>query len=365
MRDQLPALTGVAYLNAGTNGPVPEPAARAMAAELRRQATEPRIGREVFERFWALRDDARSAAAAVVGAPVEQMALTSSTTQGIGLMVAAIDFAAGDRVITTTEEHPGLLGPLDMIERRFGVVVRAVAADELESAIDERTRLVAVSHVLWTTGRVLPLAELSRRAHEAGALVLVDGAQSVGNIAVDARATGADFYAFSGQKWLLGPQGSGALWVHPRHHERLLPALPGYLSFREGVVGEYRTEGARFDAGTADPVTLAGFAAALNWVEGLPGGRSAWVERGAVNAQTARERLAAVAGVRVVDPGGPGSGLIALAVDDGDPADIAAGLVEHGVLVRSIPGTTYLRISVGAWTSEADLDALARGLSAR
>ena len=143
-------------------------------------------------------------------------------------------------MVTTTEEHPGLLGPLDELAQRYGVVVRAVPAHDLLAAIGPATRMVAVSHVLWTTGLVLPLPEIAAAAHAVGATVLIDGAQSGGAIPLDMAATGADFYAASGQKWLLGPQGAGALWVHPRQHERLRPATPSYFTYADGHVGPLR-----------------------------------------------------------------------------------------------------------------------------
>ena len=224
--------------------------------------------------------------------------------------------------------------------------------------------MVAVSHVLWTTGRVLDLPSLAETCRAHGALLLVDGAQSGGAIAVDAPASGADFYAFSGQKWLLGPQGSGGLWVAPERVEHVWPAVSGYLNLEQGQVGSFKSTAGRFDGGSVDTVTLAGLAAAIEWVEALPGGRSAWIERTAQNAERARRRLAEVPGIELADPGAERAPLIALSVSGADdmPA-LVAGLGERGVLVRFIPNTPYLRVSVGAWTSDEDIDRLIEGLS--
>src|SRR5690349_18555789 len=218
---------------------MPQAAMDAMSAEAAAMR-EPRIGKAAMERLLGLRARARAAAARALGAPESEVALTSSTSQGIGLVCAGLDWPEGGEVITTTEEHPGLLGPLDM--------------------------------------------------HE----------------------TGADFYAVSGQKWLLGPQGTGALWVHPRQHDRLQPATPSYFTYADGHVGPLREGAARFDPGSLDTTVLAGFAAAMEWVEGLPGGRDAWLRDAAENTAKARVRLASVPGASVHDPGGPTSGLIAL-----------------------------------------------------
>ncbi len=362
-RRELPCLAGCAYLNAGTNGPMPEAALAAMAAEVE-AVRGPRIGKAAMERLFGLRARARAGAARALGAPEEEVALTSSTSHGIGLVCAGLDWSQGGEVVTTTEEHPGLLGPLDELAHRYGVVVRAVPAHDLLAAIGPATRMVAVSHVLWTTGLVLPLPEIAAAAHAVGATVLIDGAQSGGAIPLDMAATGADFYAASGQKWLLGPQGTGALWVHPRQHERLRPATPSYFTYADGHVGPLRDGAARFDAGSMDTTVLAGFAAAMEWVEGLPGGRTAWYERADAQAAAARLRLATVPGVEVHDPGGPCSGLIALRLEGHASADAVAHLAERDVLVRPIPDTPFVRVSIGAWTDDADIDALAAGLAA-
>jgi L-cysteine/cystine lyase len=360
-RTGLPSLDGCAYLNAGTNGPMPQAAIDAMAAEAAAMR-EPRIGKAAMERLLGLRARARAAAARALGAAEDEVALTSSTSQGIGLVCAGLDWSDGGEVVTTTEEHPGLLGPLDELSKRHGVVVRAVPSGDVVAAIGPETRMVAISHVLWTTGLILPLPEIAAAAHAAGATLLVDGAQSSGAIALDMHATGADFYAVSGQKWLLGPQGTGALWVHPRQHDRLRPATPSYFTYADGHVGPLRPGAARFDPGSLDTTVLAGFAAAVEWVEGLPGGRDAWFHQASEHAAAARARLASVSGAQVYDPGGPTTGLIALRLEKHESADAVAHLAERNVLVRPIPDTPYLRVSVGAWTDGSDIEALAAGL---
>jgi len=360
-RADLPCVGGCAYLNAGTNGPLPRAAADAMTAEIEAAFRSPRIGARAFERFWEVRGRAREAAARRLGAPAEEVAVTTSTSQGVGLVTAGLDWEFGDEIVTTTEEHPGVLGPLDELRARHGAVIRAVPADEVVASIGPTTRMVALSHVLWTTGRVLDLPAIAEAAHAVGALLLVDGAQSAGQLDLRMEETGADFYAISGQKWLLGPNGSGALWVHSRHHDRLRPAIPSYLTYADGIVGNMRPGAARFDPGTIDLAALAGLAAAVEWVDGLDGGWQAWLDLGRERVATARERLAA-AGIPAVDPPGGSTGLIAFEVPGHDPVDVVPALAERSVLLRYIPETPYLRLSVGPGTSDAELDALIDGL---
>jgi L-cysteine/cystine lyase len=363
IRDQFPSLRGVAYLNTGTNGPLPRAAVEAMQHELELSYREPRIGKAAFERFLGGREEARAAAARVVAAAPEQMALTRSTSEGVALVLSGLDWRPGDEVVTTTEEHQGVRAPLDVLARRFGVTVREVPAGELLDAIGESTRMVAVSHVLWTTGRVLDLPALAERAHTAGAQLLVDGAQSAGNIAVDAPASGADYYTISGQKWLLGPQGSGALWVREDRVEGMWPVLANYLGLEKGKVGDFKHGAGRFDPGTLDPVTVAGFLAALEWVEALEGGRAGWTARTLANAQAARTRLAEVPRVQVAAAEGAPNGLIAFTVEGEDDTEaLTQRLAEEGVLVRFIPGTPWMRLSVGAFTDPSEIEALLAAL---
>ena len=174
-----------------------------MHAEEDRGLTEGRGGIAQFERILAFREVLRGAVAELVQVTPEHVSLTASTTDGCNIVLAGLGLREGDEVITTTDEHFGLLGPL----RTSGatVVVAEPEAEHITAAITSRTRLIAVSHVLWTTGAILPVHELRAAT---GLPVLVDGAQSVGAIPVD--ANGVDFYTVSGQKWLCGPGGNGS-----------------------------------------------------------------------------------------------------------------------------------------------------------
>jgi L-cysteine/cystine lyase len=364
IRSDLPALEGVAYLNSGTNGPMPRAAADAMRAEVDAAVSEPRIGRPAFERIMELRARARAALGRVVGAPPERIALTNSTTQGIGAVIAGIDWNPGDEVLTTTEEHPGLTSPLDVISSRHGVNVVAVPAEQLEERITGRTRMVAVSHVLWTTGRVLDTPALAAAAHDAGASLLLDAAQSAGAIPVDAEATGADFYAFSGQKWLLGPQGTGGLWVSPEWTEKLWTAQSSFWNLQGAKVGEFHDTAGRLDQGTLDTVGLAGITAALEWVESIPGGRKDWERVTGENAARARARLRRQPGVAIGEHDREDAPLVAITVDGvEDTVELTGRLAEQGILIRYIPDTPWMRASIGAWTTDDEVDRLANALT--
>lgn len=347
-RAQFPVLERYAYLNAGSNGPLPRAAVDAARARLERDLAEGRSGMAWVEEIRAMRERVRAGIAAVLGTTADFVALTDSTTRGCQVVVNGLGLGADDEIVTTDQEHFGLIGPL----HASGAQVVVAEADEeaLLAAVTPRTRLIATSHVLWTTGRRLDLARLRQPG---GPPLLVDGAQSAGAIPVD--LAGADFYTVSAQKWLCSLDQSGALFV--RDPERLRVALPSmYAQLSHDVDGSFvPKDGARrFDAGwTAGPL-LAGLEAAL-------GVHPEWrYDGGATAAARCRELLEPL--VEVVTPAAH-STLVSFRPPR-NPAELVATLAERGVIVREIPGRNLVRAACGWWTSDDDLRRLADGVLA-
>jgi L-cysteine/cystine lyase len=312
---------------------------------------------------------AREAAACLIGAAPDEVALTQNTTHGMNLGVASIDWQEGDEVVSTTTEHPGCLAPLHVLERRFGVRVNQipppVTAETVEAAMGTRTRLVALSHVDWTRGEVLPLEEICTLARERDVLTLIDGAQSVGNVAVDVPATGADMYAFTGHKWILGPEGMGAFYVRPGCN---VPStnvgflsLPDPSAFDPGGGYELRTDARRFEASTMSPALAAGFAAAAEAVH----------ERGKEGFEGIRHRANLLAGllselprVTLRSPRPVRCGLVSFEVKGVAAKEVAERLLEKRFVLRYIPGSrSYVRASTHLFNTEEEIEALARAVA--
>jgi selenocysteine lyase/cysteine desulfurase len=347
-RALFPVLERVAYLNAGTFGPLARPVAEAFAEELERDLEQGRSGLPYLEHALELRAQLRAAFAALVGTESEHVALTSSTTEGCAIVLRGLGLGPEDEVVTTTDEHFGLLGPL--AATGAAIVVVPPDADRIEAAVTSRTRLIATSQVLWTTGAVLPLAELRERT---GVPVLADAAQSVG--AIPATAQGVDFLTISGQKWLCGPDSTGALVVHDP--ERLRVVSPSYLAQRRySPDGAYepQPDARRFEPGWWSHGALRGMLAAL---ELRP---SWWYERASAAAERCRALLSSR--FEILTPAAA-STLVAFPVED-DPAALVARLHVAGVLVRELPGRGLVRVSCGWWTSDEDLDRLVAALDA-
>jgi L-cysteine/cystine lyase len=343
-RAAFPVLEHLAYLNAGTNGPLARATVEAMLTEQLLDLAQGRGGEPYFSRVLEMRDEVRAKLAASLSVEPAQVSLTRSTTEGCNLVLAGLDLGSEDEVVTSDVEHFGLLGALTVSNAR----VVAVPPDEIVDAVTDRTRLIAISHVSWVTGNSL---EPERVKAETGLPILVDGAQSAGVIPV--AAGGFDFYAVSCQKWLCGPDATGALVV--AEPEGLRIALPSYFAQAEHQPdGSFvPREGAeRFDTGWIGGSSLAGLSAALDVA---PDWR---FERTAEIAGRCREALAERFEV-VTKP--DQAGLVTFR-PAGDAEEIVARLRERGVIIRFIPGRDLIRVSCGYWTSEDDIERLLAGL---
>jgi L-cysteine/cystine lyase len=349
-RAEFPVLDRVAYLNTGTDGPVPRRGYEAAAAQLGYELEQGRLGRPHFDRLIGTAGSLRSRLADALGCDPLEVGLTRSTTDGVATVMAALPLGRGDEVLTTDVEHPGLLAPLELARRRSGFDVRFVPFDELAGAVGARTKLVACSHVSWADGRVVDVAAL----RSTGVPLLYDGAQGLGAVPVDVRALGCDFYAASGQKWLCGPDGSGCLYVRAEVAATLDPPWPSYASLAEPSRASelIAHEGARrFDMGVpAGPPTAWSLAA----LELLQEAGLGWVCSRAADGADRLAEMLAERGLDVVPRGRTTlvSWRSATAEDD------VARLASEGVMVRFLPGLDLVRASVGAWTSEEDLERL-------
>ena len=284
----------------------------------------------------------------------------------MNLGVFAIDWSAGDEVISVSSEHPGCIAPLHEIRSRFGVKLNLidppVTPEKVEAAMTDRTRLVALSHVDWTTGEELPLDGISAAARERGALTLVDGAQSVGNIGVDIPATGVDMYAFTGHKWLLGPEGMGAFYVRPDC--RVRSTSVGYLSLAGGFdyTGDYELHpGARrFEASTISPALAGGFAQAAEDAAGRGESGPQAIRR---RADLLMELLDENPGVEIISPRPAHCGLVSFTVSGVRAQNAAERLLERRFVVRFVPDPhPYVRASTHLFNTAEELRALARAV---
>lgn len=287
----------------------------------------------------------------------------------------------GDRVVRTAYDHNAVRRPVAALARAG--VTETVLAGRADGGVDldaadralTGARLLVLPHASNVLGTVLPVAELARRAHAHGALVLVDASQSAGHFDVDVDALGIDLLAFTGHKGLLGPQGTGGLYV--REGIEIEPVFAGGTGGESGELGMPEAMPDRLEAGTQNGPGLAGLLAGVEWV--LARTPAALHARQSGLKVRLRERLAAVAGVRLLSPAAPeGVGIVTLTLDGVDPAELASRLDrEHGVMARAglhcapethqflgTEATGALRFSLGWASTEDDVDRAAGAVAA-
>src|SRR3954449_8411024 len=350
LRAEFPVLDRIAYLNAGTDGPVPQRAAAAAAASIAAQADAGRAGKSHFEGVIQIREDLRRRAAWLMGCPLGEVALTHSTTDGMNMVLHGMKLGRGDEVVTSDEEHPGLLAPLAALEAETGITVKFAPFAEIANAVTSNTKLIACSHVSWINGQIVDFAALTAT----GVPVLLDGAQGLGAVAVSPELLGCAFYAAAGQKWLCGPDQSGFLYVHEDWIEQLGAPWPGYQSLSDAHRAEELplAEGAtRFDLGFPAPHDGAWSVAAFEVLES-----AGWVEvlaRGPTLAGQFAEWLRD-RGFDVAARGA--STLVSFSVPD--PDEFVQRAAAAGVVIRNLPGRGLVRASVCAWSDESDLERL-------
>ncbi|HEY3980718.1 MAG TPA: cysteine desulfurase [Streptosporangiaceae bacterium] len=296
-------------------------------------------GTEIYEA-------ARAKVAAFLGADPGEIVFTKSATESINLVAYTLTSSVGpgDEILITEMEHHANLVPWQQLCLRTGATLRwfgvtpegRLDLSNIDELITDRTRLVAVTHQSNVTGVIPPVTEIARRAHERGALVVVDGAQSAPHQVVDVAALGADFYAFSSHK-MVGPSGIGVLWGR----RELLEAMPPYVtggSMIEVVKMEASTflpPPERFEAGVPPAAQAVGLAAACDYLDGL-GMANVVAHEEALTAH-ALEAITAIPGVRVLGPLSTEDrgGAVAFEVDDIHPHDVGQVLDELGIAVRT------------------------------
>jgi L-cysteine/cystine lyase len=373
IREAMPATTEHIYLNTGTFGPLPNPVFEKMQSHLHNEWQQGRLGTDVFQNISATYDSARSLVARLLNASEDEIALTDNTGEGLNIVCSGFDWQAGDEVITTNHEHISALAPLYQLRDRDGIVIRtadlgpdgdAPLVDAIKPLITARTRLILLSHVLWTTGAVLDVASVARLAHTRQIPVLIDGAQSAGSIPVDVKALDVDFYAIPMQKWLCGPDGTGALYVRLDSLNLIRPTHVGYSSMKseEGKDWNLHPSARCFELGGRQTAAVAGQQAALQWLETFVG--HAWLFERISSLNTyAHQALKDIPGLTLFTPRPGASGLLAFKLEGRDDHEVVTQLQEkHDIYIRNIPSMGLLRVSTGFYNNEADIDAIAQAL---
>ncbi|HEY3934387.1 MAG TPA: aminotransferase class V-fold PLP-dependent enzyme [Gemmatimonadales bacterium] len=357
---------GLVYLQTGSLGPTPRPVMdRAIAAWRELELDPVYYGYGPQENAM---NAVRAQAAAFLGCTTDELVLTKCTTDGINSVAQGMTFAPGDRVLTTDQEHPGGRVGWDYVARRFGVELDIVAippgeidaqaiVDRFAKQITSRTRALSFSHLLTSTGLRMPVADLSALARARGCIAVVDGAQAVGGIAVNVKALGCHAYLTSGHKWLLGPTGTGLMY------------LSAELGRTVDPIAQQSGRAAYSDSsGVTNIPGVLGLGAAIEYHLAIG---SAQIE--AHNLGLAKRVYEAVKELPVLDlvsppPGPLASPLVSYRLPERfDSRTLVLNLLnKHKVVVKGVPTNWFngQRISTHLFNDEHDVDALVAALKA-
>lgn len=359
LRADIPALECCVYLNTGAGGPSPRRVVEAVESALEDHEYVAPTEEGMYAAAGSTYESARRAVADLIGAEPSEIALTQSTTDGINRVAGAFEWTDDDVVVRTDLEHSSGILPWRRLERNRGVDVRVLETDrgrldleDVKAAAADAT-LFVVSSITWTHGTRLPVREIVDVARDAGAAVLVDAVQSPGQTAVDVAEWGADFVVGAGHKWLLGPFGAGFLHVREGAERGLVPGAIGYRSVTDPNASEYEyAPGAgRFEVGTTSPAPYAGLEEAIDLHRELGSGA---VES---RIETLTDRLKdGLSDERLLSPREFESGLVTIDVDDPDAT--VDRLAAEDVVVRPLPYPEAIRVSVHAFNTRAEIDAV-------
>jgi len=383
-RQQFPALNNKLYFNYGGQGVMPRVAE---AAIIQSYEYLQQIGPFSGEGdAWITRECAKTRAciASELGVKAENIALTESTTFGCNIPLWGIDWQPGDHLLLSDCEHQGVVAAVAEISRRFQVEVSmckfwGLTSDAdflatISSHLRPTTRLIVLSHVLWNTGQLLPLADIVQLCRQYPShhpvRILVDAAQSVGVLPLNLAEIGVDFYAFTGHKWWCGPEGVGAVYIHPEAMADLHPVFIGWRGVVVTETGEivgFKADARRFEVATSAYPIYAGWRESVNlhheW--GSPSDRYHRIRH---LSQYLWQKLAQLSGIQCLLSTPPESGLISFQIDQkylqagATHTALVKSLESQNIMLRTIRYPDCARACVHYFTLESEIDQLVEAI---
>jgi len=380
-RELCPALHSKTYFNYGGQGPLPTPALEAITASWTRIQELGPFTAEIWPFIAAEVNATRRKLADWCGVPPHRLALTENVTSGCVLPLWGLPFTRGDRMLIGDCEHPGVVAACVELARREQLSIDVLPVkhlrgdqastdrgviDALQTALTPRTRLVVLSHLLWNTGQVMPIPAVADALaqHPQHPFLLVDAAQSFGQIPVAAAAAAADIYGFTGHKWACGPEGLGGVALSERVLEDAQPTLIGWRSLRDETKADlssddpFHHDSRRFEVATSCVPLLAGLRTSMELLEST-GDAAARLDAIQSLSGSLWRQLQALDGVEPLLTVPPSSGLVSFQLTNGpSPSDVVKQLGSQGLWIRDLADPSCLRACTHLCCTGEELEAL-------
>ena len=386
MRELCPALLNKTYFNYGGQGPLPTPSLEAIQASWRRIQELGPFTTDVWPFIGAEVSSTRRRLAELCGVAPHRLALSENVTSGCVLPLWGLPFVAGDRLLISDCEHPGVVAACVELARREGLEIDTLPVqqlrgdqpstdagvmDALEQSLTPRTRLVVLSHLLWNTGQIMPITAVAERLaqHPQSPYLLVDAAQSFGQIPVQQAAAAADIYAFTGHKWACGPEGLGGVALSERVLAQGQPTVIGWRSLRDESKADlsssdpFHHDSRRFEVATSCVPLMAGLRRSLDLLDQEGTGDERWTQIQS-RSEALWQALNNLDGVTPLLQVPPASGLVSFQLrHDAPPAEVVRLLGQQGLWIRDLADPSCLRACTHVTTTEAEAEALTTAIT--
>ena len=385
MRDLCPALQNKTYFNYGGQGPLPSPSLEAITASWSRIQELGPFTADVWPYIAKEVNGTRRLLAQWCGVPAHRLALTENVTSGCVLPLWGLPFSVGDRLLISDCEHPGVVSACIELARRQNLAIDVLPVKHLRGdqrhsdtavmeaiaqTISPRTRLVVLSHLLWNTGQVMPIAAVAHQLnqHPQQPFLLVDAAQSFGQIPVEEAASAADIYAFTGHKWACGPEGLGGVALSERMLAEADPTVIGWRSLRDESKANlnssdlFHHDSRRFEVATSCVPLMAGLRCSLQLLEEQGSAQQRW-ERIRSLSGGLWQALQRLDGIKPLLDVAPASGLVSFQVDgEATPAEHVKHLGARKLWIRDLADPSCLRACTHVMTTASELAELENAL---
>jgi len=376
LREEFPVTKNYIYMNTGWCGPRSLQVQKSIDDLFEIEREKGVANPELIKIRENIRNSTRTKLAELLNADEDEIALTDNTSNGINIVAASIDWKKGDEIIISDEEHPAGIVPWFYLRDIRGIKVKVVKIgnDEvdflkgLKESLSDKTKLICLSHVSCMTGFRLPVKKVAEIAGNSKALVLIDGAQSAGHIKVNVKELGSDIYCVPGQKWLFGPEGTGALYVKKSLLSKLSCINAGYRSikafnFEKNEMALHDTA-KKFEMADRNCALLAGLSKSLEYLNAI--GIEKTEKRIMDQSLILIDALKQIPNVEILSPHEEGvchSGLISITIKDKSASEAVNSLYQNKkIICRHFPSRNIIRFSMNFFNTQKEIETVAKAI---